>query len=74
MQTFSRKTRNGYWKAFKSELIEEGWMWTSRLPSYHAGLLFAETFALCFRFPRAVAEMPSSLADTLGYRPAHNMA
>lgn len=73
-QTFSRKTRKGYWKAFELLLIEEGWIWTSLLPSNQTVRpLFAE-LEDWLRPLRAAATMPCSPAATLGYKPAHSIA
>lgn len=74
VQTFSRKTRKGYWNAFKLLLIEEGCMWTSLLPSYHTGRPSVAGPTDCLRLPRATAVMPCSVAATLGYKPAHSIA
>lgn len=73
-QTFSRKTRNGYWKCFKLWLIEEGCMWTSLLLSYHTARPFVEVLAFCLRVLTADPIMPSSVAATFGYKPAHIIA
>lgn len=72
VHTFSRKTRNGCWKDFKLLLIEVGCMWTSRLLSYQTGWL--SVAGLCLSLLRTTPSMPSSVAATLGYKPAHNIA
>lgn len=72
--TFSRKTRNGCWNAFKLLLIEEGCIWTSLLPSYQTVRSVFTELEDCLRLLRTVATMPWSLAATLGYRPAHRIA
>jgi hypothetical protein len=74
VQTFSRKTRKGYWNAFKLPLIEEGCMWTSLLPSYHTGRPSVAGPTDCLRLPRVTPVMPCSVAATLGYKPAHSIA
>lgn len=73
-QTFSRKTRKGYWNAFKLLLMEDGWIWTSLLWSYQTIRPVFPELEDCLRLPRAVATMPCSLAATLGYKPAHSIA
>lgn len=72
--TFSRKTRNGCWNSFKLLLIEEGCIWTSLLPSYQIGWPFTEELLDFLRLLRTAPAMPCSVAATLGYKPAHNIA
>lgn len=73
-ETFSRKTRKGYRNSFQLLLIDDGWMWTSLLPSYQLGWPLLVRPADCLRLPRATPAMPFSVAATFGYKPAHNIA
>lgn len=73
-QTFSRKTRKGYWNPFELLLIEEGWIWTSLLPSNQTVRPEFAVLEDCLRLLRAAATMPCSPAATLGYKPAHSIA
>lgn len=73
-QTFSRKMRKGYRNSFKLLLIEEGCMLTSLLPSNQIGRSLVARPADCLRLLRVASAMPFSVAATLGYKPAHNIA
>lgn len=55
-------------------MIDEGWIWTSLLPSNQTVWREFAELEDCLMLLRAAATMPCSPAATLGYKPAHSIA